>query len=75
MSWSPEANKSMAFVKTSAQASDQEMGTLLAQMSTWASNNPNGGNHFIPFGKLRNHGVSFRVSNGEITNVNYGDTL
>jgi hypothetical protein len=75
MSWSAEANESMEFVKKSAQASPQEMGVLLAQMSTWASNNPNGGKHFIEFGKLRNHGVSFEVSNGEISNVNYGDTL
>lgn len=71
MSWSDSANREMAGVQQAAGASAAEMGQLLAQMNTWAANNE--GNHFIPFGRLRNHGVAFSVQNGEIIRVSYGD--
>lgn len=71
MSWSAHANAQMPFVQQSANASPAEMGQLLTQMNTWAANN--NGNHYIPFGRLRNHGVSFKVVGGEIVNVEYGD--
>ena len=73
MSWSDAANRAMAGVKAASGASDAQMGQLLSDMSNWANANANG-NHFIPFGKLRNHGVSFSVSNHEIDSVTYGDT-
>lgn len=72
MSWSAQANEQMAFVKQSASASPTEMGQLMTQMSAWAANNPNS-RHFIPFGRGRDHGVSFTVTGGEISSVDYGD--
>lgn len=72
MSWSAQANEQMAFVKQSANASPAEMGQLMTQMGNWAANNPDG-RHFIPFGRLRDHGVAFTVSGGEIIRVDYGD--
>ena len=74
MSWSAAANAAMANVKAASGASDAQMGQLLSDMSTWANGHANG-NHFIPFGKFRDHGVSFNVTNHEIRNVAYGDNL
>jgi hypothetical protein len=73
MSWSPQANSQMEFVKNAAGATSAEMGRLISDMSDWASNNQNGPRHFIPFGRQRDCGVSFTVTNGEITDVHYGD--
>lgn len=72
MSWSSEANNAMSTVKDSSGASAAEMGSLMTDMSNWANQHQNGP-QFIPFGKFRNHGVSFSVVNGEIQNVGYGD--
>lgn len=74
MPWSHQANLDMQEIKRLTDADDSEMEQLMASMGQWARANLNG-RHFIPFGRFRDHGVSFVVENGEIMGAQYGDTL
>jgi hypothetical protein len=70
--WSDNANRQMAGIKSSTRADSTQMGQLLAQISRWADANGSG-RHQIDFGPFRNHFVTIKVENNVIEDVQYGD--